>query len=69
MAKVAAVRGVSFEIRAGEVVTIVGPNGAGKTTLLAGLMGLLPLQGDVQRFGRGQCPRPRWSNWCAPAWG
>lgn len=49
--KVAAVRGVSLEIRAGEVVTIVGPNGAGKTTLLAGLMGLLPLKGEVQRFG------------------
>ncbi len=49
--KVAAVRAVSLEIRAGEVVTIVGPNGAGKTTLLAGLMGLLPLQGEVKRFG------------------
>ncbi len=49
--KVAAVRAVSLEIHAGEVVTIVGPNGAGKTTLLAGLMGLLPMQGEVQRFG------------------
>ena len=49
--KVAAVRGVSLDIRAGEVVTIVGPNGAGKTTLLAGLMGLLPVQGEVERLG------------------
>ena len=54
--KVAAVRGVSFEIRAGEVVTIVGPNGAGKTTLLAGLMGLLPLRGEVERFGAVSTP-------------
>ncbi len=56
--KVAAVRGVSFEIRAGEVVTIVGPNGAGKTTLLAGLMGLLPLQGEVERFGKAAAAPP-----------
>lgn len=56
--KVAAVRGVSFDIRAGEVVTIVGPNGAGKTTLLAGLMGLLPLRGEVERFGKVAVPPP-----------
>ena len=49
--KVAAVRGVALEIRAGEVVTIVGPNGAGKTTLLAGLMGRRPVQGEGERFG------------------
>lgn len=46
--KVAAVRGVSFEIRAGEVVTIVGPNGAGKTTTLRSIVGILPVkQGRV----------------------
>ncbi len=56
--KVAAVRGVSFDIRAGEVVSIVGPNGAGKTTLLAGLMGLLPLSGEVERFGKVAVPPP-----------
>jgi branched-chain amino acid transport system ATP-binding protein len=49
--KIAAVRAVSLQIAAGQVVTIVGPNGAGKTTLLSALMGLLPLQGEVAYFG------------------
>ena len=51
--KIAAVRSVSLDIGAGQVVTIVGPNGAGKTTLLSALMGLLPLQGEVAYFGQG----------------
>lgn len=38
----AALRGLTFDLAAGESTAIVGPNGAGKTTLLLRLAGLLP---------------------------
>jgi branched-chain amino acid transport system ATP-binding protein len=43
-----AVRGVSFEVRDGDLLTIIGANGAGKSTTLRALMGLLrPRSGHV----------------------
>ncbi len=39
--RVAAVRGVSFAVRPGEVTALLGPNGAGKTTTIRMLVGLL----------------------------
>lgn len=46
-------RGVSFEVNAGEVVTIVGANGAGKTTTLRSLCGIVtPSQGTIEFEGQ-----------------
>jgi len=47
-----ALKGVSFEIRSGELLAIVGRNGAGKSTLAKLMVGLLKIQGgDLILFG------------------
>ncbi|MET3918939.1 branched-chain amino acid transport system ATP-binding protein [Variovorax sp. OAS795] len=43
-------RGVSLDVRKGEVVTLVGANGAGKTTTLKALCGLIPTPGGTIEF-------------------
>ena len=45
-------QGVSFDVRAGEVVTLLGRNGAGKTTTLRAIMGHLRRTGSVLSGGR-----------------
>jgi branched-chain amino acid transport system ATP-binding protein len=48
-----ALKGISFTVRQGEIVTLLGNNGAGKTTTLRALSGLLAARhGDVQLEGR-----------------
>jgi branched-chain amino acid transport system ATP-binding protein len=45
--------GVDFDVREGEVVTLLGRNGAGKSTTLKSLMGLVPRrEGDVSFLGQ-----------------
>jgi branched-chain amino acid transport system ATP-binding protein len=46
-----ALHGVSFDVAAGEVVTLLGRNGAGKTTTLRSIMGLLRKKTGEIRFG------------------
>lgn len=55
-----AVKGVDFEVREGELVSLIGSNGAGKTTTMKAITGSLPLnEGDIDYLGksiRGQGP-------------
>jgi branched-chain amino acid transport system ATP-binding protein len=54
--KVEAVRSVSLDVNAKEIVTIVGANGAGKTTLLNAIMGILPQHGHITFDGADIAP-------------
>jgi branched-chain amino acid transport system ATP-binding protein len=48
-----AVKGVTFEVRQGELVSLIGANGAGKTTTLKAITGLQPVAaGDVEFMGK-----------------
>jgi branched-chain amino acid transport system ATP-binding protein len=48
-----AIRGVSFDVPEGEIVTILGANGAGKTTILKTISGIMdPQKGSVSYQGR-----------------
>ena len=42
--------GVSINVKAGEVVTIIGPNGCGKSTLMKAIVGLVRVRTGVVRF-------------------
>ncbi len=55
-----AVKGVDFEVREGELVSLIGSNGAGKTTTMKAITGTLSINdGDIEYMGksiRGQGP-------------
>jgi len=48
--QIEAVRGISFDVDAGQVVALIGSNGAGKTTTLRTLSGLQPAAAGEIRF-------------------
>ncbi|MBC7435143.1 MAG: ABC transporter ATP-binding protein [Bdellovibrionales bacterium] len=55
-----AVKGVDFEVREGELVSLIGSNGAGKTTTMKAITGTLPINGgNIEYMGKsikGQGP-------------
>jgi branched-chain amino acid transport system ATP-binding protein len=55
-----AVKGAEFEVREGELVTLIGSNGAGKTTTMKAITGTQPIaEGNIEYMGksiRGQGP-------------
>ena len=49
---VEAVRGLSIEVRPGQIVGLIGPNGAGKSSTLHAIMGMAPITGgDIRLDG------------------
>ena len=74
-----AVKGISFDVEEGEIVTLIGANGAGKSTTLNTVAGLLkPREGKIEFEGesllgipphkivsRGMAPTR--SRWCSTA--
>ncbi|MRD46197.1 ABC transporter ATP-binding protein [Caenimonas koreensis] len=56
-----AVKGVDFEVREGELVTLIGSNGAGKTTTMKAITGTLPLSGgDIEYLGQSIRGKGAW---------
>jgi ABC-type multidrug transport system ATPase subunit len=52
-------KGITFELKKGQILGLLGPNGAGKTTLLKCLVGILPHSGIRQIFGENPSKNPR----------
>jgi len=45
-----AVHGVSFDVKEGEIVTLIGANGAGKSTILRAVSGMIPIKEGTIEF-------------------
>ena len=55
-----ALRKISFEVKEGEIVSLLGPNGSGKTTAMRIAVGLLrPTEGDVYVCGHSISREPK----------
>ena len=63
------VEGVSFEVRQGEIVTLIGPNGSGKSTTAKIALGIHKnIMGDVKKFTNkiGYVPQKISIDWTLP---
>ena len=47
---ICALKGISFEVNEGEIVTLIGANGAGKTTTMQSVVGLIPSRSGSVTF-------------------
>ena len=56
-----AVKGIDFEVREGELVSLIGSNGAGKTTTMKAVTGSLPfVEGDIKYLGQSIRGKGAW---------
>ena len=56
-----AVKGVDFEVREGELVSLIGSNGAGKTTTMKAITGTLGMNdGDIEYLGQSIKGKGAW---------
>jgi branched-chain amino acid transport system ATP-binding protein len=57
-----AVKGISFEVRQGELVSLIGANGAGKTTTLKAITGIQPVAaGQIEFMGKSIKGQGAWN--------
>ncbi len=62
-----AIKGVSFEVKEGEIVALIGANGAGKSTILKTISGLMhPRSGSPSAVRTSPIPTP--ISFCAMVW-
>ncbi|HZM03282.1 MAG TPA: ABC transporter ATP-binding protein [Candidatus Saccharimonadales bacterium] len=55
---VAALHGISLEVKQGDIVTLIGANGAGKTTTLRAISGLVKAKGEIRYHGQNLANLP-----------